>query len=764
MTSAVERAIELLSQVAQALDYAHSQNVIHRDIKPSNMMVTDQGWVYLTDFGLARGTVGNAGLTAAGTVMGTPEYMSPEQAQGLATIGPATDIYALGIVLYELLTGRFPFEADTPMAMLAARLLQSPQPPRTYRGDLPMAVEDVIMRALARRPEARYPTAQAMIDDLRAAAKQSGTADQSAAYTGHTIVSPQNPQTPWPPTQASQPQTPWPPTQQQTPWPRAQGSQDQWSASQTAMPQQAQAGDKRRFGLGTGVLIGIGASILGCILLCVVLAMIGDNLDTGTTSPTSVATQATTQSGNPTLPSLATSLNEEQLELLAEADGYLLEADFAEAEGIYRELLVELPDAPLLISRLALLANYASRYDQTLEYTDVLEKGALSDQEAALAYAARADALLYFERHSEAIEAAQAAYELDPKLSLAAAILANAELLAANYRYETPPDSEIRRLTREAESSLADEEPLVQAMTYHILGDVNAVYGSINQDPSANTKAASYYDKALDLSEQPLFIVGKAYLAKADSKLDTARDLYQDALDIDDSYSHALIGLGWVEYDDLSLPDFQSSIEAFRNATKANPNDGQAYLGLGRAYFAERLYEDALGAFRAAADLNPSSVSLAWLGRGLQRVGYMSDDLSLQQNYYNESREILKRAIDLNDRNALALTAMGWTMQYLDEYAESVNYFERSLALDSLQSEAYNGLGWSEFNLERYSQAETAFRSAVELDDGYANAWYGLGKACEELGKLDDAKNAYRQALEIEPDYQDAKDALARLD
>src|SRR5690606_30445731 len=153
-----ERAIELLSQVAQALDYAHSQNVIHRDIKPSNMMVTDQGWVYLTDFGLARGTVGNAGLTAAGTVMGTPEYMSPEQAQGLATIGPATDIYALGIVLYELLTGRFPFEADTPMAMLAARLLQSPQPPRTYRGDLPMAVEDVIMRALARRPEARYPT------------------------------------------------------------------------------------------------------------------------------------------------------------------------------------------------------------------------------------------------------------------------------------------------------------------------------------------------------------------------------------------------------------------------------------------------------------------------------------------------------------------------------------------------------------------------------------------------------------------------------
>ncbi|HEX9370647.1 MAG TPA: protein kinase, partial [Roseiflexaceae bacterium] len=166
----VPRAAALLEQVADALDYAHSQGVIHRDIKPSNMMAEQNDWVYLTDFGLARGGT-TAGLTMIGTVMGTPEYMSPEQAQGLTTIGPPTDIYALGVVLYELLTGQMPFQADTPMAMLVARLQYAPRPPRDYRDDLPMPVEDVIMRALARKPEARYATATELIAALKSAAR-----------------------------------------------------------------------------------------------------------------------------------------------------------------------------------------------------------------------------------------------------------------------------------------------------------------------------------------------------------------------------------------------------------------------------------------------------------------------------------------------------------------------------------------------------------------------------------------------------------------
>jgi len=166
----IARAAQILAQVGEALDYAHRQGIIHRDIKPSNVMITDDGWIYLTDFGLARGVGSSAGgLTMAGTVMGTPEYMSPEQAQGLPNVGPPTDIYALGVMLYELLTGAFPFKAETPMAMLAARLVHAPIPPRDVRGDLPPAVEDVIMRALARKPEARFASASEMVAALRQA-------------------------------------------------------------------------------------------------------------------------------------------------------------------------------------------------------------------------------------------------------------------------------------------------------------------------------------------------------------------------------------------------------------------------------------------------------------------------------------------------------------------------------------------------------------------------------------------------------------------
>lgn len=166
----VTRAATILAQVGSALDYAHRQGVIHRDVKPSNILLSEEGWAYLSDFGLARGTGGAPGLTMAGTVMGTPEYMSPEQAQGLDSVGPPTDIYALGVVLYEMLTGSFPFQADTPMAMLAARIVHAPTPISDVRRDLSGSVEDVVMRALARRPDARFSGAGVMVDELRTAA------------------------------------------------------------------------------------------------------------------------------------------------------------------------------------------------------------------------------------------------------------------------------------------------------------------------------------------------------------------------------------------------------------------------------------------------------------------------------------------------------------------------------------------------------------------------------------------------------------------
>jgi hypothetical protein len=151
------RAARILGQVASALDYAHSRGVIHRDVKPGNMLVETGDRVTLTDFGVARAAEGTR-LTATGISLGTPEYMSPEQALGQATDG-RTDVYSLGIVLYEMLTGQVPFHADTPIATLMQQAHTPPPSPRTLVSSLSAEIETVVLKALAKRPEDRYASA-----------------------------------------------------------------------------------------------------------------------------------------------------------------------------------------------------------------------------------------------------------------------------------------------------------------------------------------------------------------------------------------------------------------------------------------------------------------------------------------------------------------------------------------------------------------------------------------------------------------------------
>jgi serine/threonine-protein kinase len=151
-----ERVDRILTQVADALDHAHSQSqpVYHRDIKPANIMLTTTDRAVLTDFGIAK-LIGEASLTLTGQFVGTPEYMAPEVVRGDAADHRA-DLYSLGIVLYEMLTGRTPFRSDTPLAVLHAQLNTPPPSPRQFAPALPEAVEHVVLAALAKDPARRY--------------------------------------------------------------------------------------------------------------------------------------------------------------------------------------------------------------------------------------------------------------------------------------------------------------------------------------------------------------------------------------------------------------------------------------------------------------------------------------------------------------------------------------------------------------------------------------------------------------------------------
>jgi serine/threonine-protein kinase len=164
---APERALGLAEQICEALVYMHSQGVVHRDLKPENILVDGQGRIKIMDFGIALDESARR-LTWSGlsSTIGTPDYMAPEQVSGRR--GDArTDIYALGTILYEMLTGELPYRGENVYNVMRAKTSEDPQPPTRYRPDLDPYLEEIILHAIERQPRARYATAVAMLADLR---------------------------------------------------------------------------------------------------------------------------------------------------------------------------------------------------------------------------------------------------------------------------------------------------------------------------------------------------------------------------------------------------------------------------------------------------------------------------------------------------------------------------------------------------------------------------------------------------------------------
>ncbi|CAM3873333.1 serine/threonine-protein kinase [Corallococcus soli] len=150
-------ALRWLTHATVALEHAHAQGVLHRDVKPGNLFITRTGVLKLMDFGLAKSTH-VMGATAQGATLGTPEYMAPEQVMGTA-VSPATDLYALGVVAYELFTGQLPFRHAQPVPLMFLHVQEAPVPPRTLRPDLPETFERLVLRLMQKRPEDRFPSA-----------------------------------------------------------------------------------------------------------------------------------------------------------------------------------------------------------------------------------------------------------------------------------------------------------------------------------------------------------------------------------------------------------------------------------------------------------------------------------------------------------------------------------------------------------------------------------------------------------------------------
>ena len=162
-------SVNIAMQIASALETAHKNNIVHRDIKPHNIIITEDGVAKVTDFGIAK-AVSNSTITAFGTTIGSVHYFSPEQAKGGYT-DAKSDIYSLGVVMYEMLTGRVPFDSDTSVSVALKHMQEPPVPPMEINDNIPQAVNDIILKAMEKEPMARYQTATAMMRDLSRALK-----------------------------------------------------------------------------------------------------------------------------------------------------------------------------------------------------------------------------------------------------------------------------------------------------------------------------------------------------------------------------------------------------------------------------------------------------------------------------------------------------------------------------------------------------------------------------------------------------------------
>jgi serine/threonine protein kinase len=208
-----ETASRMLDQIASALDYAHKQGIIHRDFKPQNVLLDGEGNAYLTDFGIAKILGEMTALTQSGAAMGTPLYMPPEQWKGMS-LDARADIYALGVTLFEMLSGKLPFESDTPYGMMYKHLNEAPPSIRDLRADLPPGIDQVLMKAMAKDPDQRFVSAGELARTFKAALRSTAQVQVPALppppsdlKTGVELASIQPPTRPSAPTMPAAPRS-----------------------------------------------------------------------------------------------------------------------------------------------------------------------------------------------------------------------------------------------------------------------------------------------------------------------------------------------------------------------------------------------------------------------------------------------------------------------------------------------------------------------------------------------------------------------------
>jgi len=722
----LERAIRILRQVAEALDYAHKRRFLHRDIKPANILLAEDDRVVITDFGIAKALEGSgatARLTASGTVLGTPAYMSPEQIQGLP-VDHRSDLYALGIVAYEMLSGQVPFDGTT-TALLYAQVNNPPPAISRLTPGLPAHVEWVISRMLAKQPEERFMTAGEFVEALAGGAAATaipapvglptpapaGSPRPTPAPRGGTAVMP--PGAGVPPQPYVPPASPPAPQGYGTPpgglpvgnspagygYPSTQAAPPPaapvygYGYPQPAWPEPAPVKQKRAVWpwlVGGGlVLVIVAAAVLGYLFL-------------GRETPAALVEEGTTALTAQDFAAAEIAFQEalkQDPENAAAQRGlgwvYYQTGRYTEASAAFAAAAKLEPENIEGAEGWGRSAYAAGQYEEALEPLRRWTAGAPTNAEA---YRLLGETCSRLQLYEEAAQAFSRAVELEP-------LPADYRALGDSYRALGDQESAAAAYQRWTELEPGNAE------AYRVLGmTLNRL--------SRYDEAEAAFSRSLELEASPAAYQGLGDIAYAQKDYEGALSYYQKALDLDPEVAALHAAMGWSLYQlqryPEALAEFQTSL-----ATEAT---GNGYQGLGNCYRALENYDAALKAYQNWLKLSPQS---AW-----------------------------------------PYKAVGETLYKLQRYEEAVDIFTQAVKLEEQPGivDCYMGLGNSYMALKEYRAALDAFQNWLSRMPGSAGANAAVAAAYIGLGDCTSARPYLDKALGIDPNYSYAKNLLKQCE
>jgi tetratricopeptide (TPR) repeat protein/tRNA A-37 threonylcarbamoyl transferase component Bud32 len=740
-TLALRELLGRFIDVCNAIAYAHSRGVLHRDLKPGNVMLGRYGETLVVDRGLAKAVGRSEGApdtaegtlrptaasdsapTQLGTAIGTPAYMAPEQAAGrLDRLGPASDVYSLGATLYCLLTGRAPFTKDDGGAVLQKVQRGEFAPPRQVKGSVPPALEAICLKAMAMRPQERYPSPQALADDL-----------------------------------------------------------EHWLADEPVRayrePLGARLGRWRRRHrvLVTGLTV---ALVVAALLTGSWLAWRAVERAEAVTAADDALAEAERRARNAQWGE-ARALALRGLDLLERSGGderrlsrarHLL-TDLALIERV-EEIRLELAtwvegsfaigEADQNYARAFRSAGLAREGEDPVDVARRVQASALRGQLVA----AVDNWLFVASRRARRDWLLAVARRVDPgRWRNRLRDLAAWRDRAALQRLADEAQVRVGRLSPALLAAAGcqmpllgvDAVPLLRAAQQHYPGDfwLNFLLGHALMIANRPGEAIGYYRAALVLRPKASAVHNNLGIAlREKGELDAAIACYHQALALDSRLVQAHMNLGHALKDKDQL---EEAIACYHKALQLDPRHTHAHIALGLALQGKGRLKEAIACYQKALALDPRSAAAHTnLGSALQEQGHLDQAIAC----HRKAIACFRKGIEFESRIAVAHNNLGIALKARGQLDQAIGCFQKALAIDPKYVPAHAAFGTALHDKGQLDRASACYRKAIALDPRLAPAHYNLGNILKDQGQWDAAIACYRKAIEADPTFAQAHTSL----